>query len=81
MRSGLQELRDDQPDEALERALLPQLTEVISHREPGHCLQVTDLSAGLTARLSGGCDLSARPCAAMSWPRPRPAQPCRQTLP
>jgi len=51
MSAGLQELRDGQLDEALERVLLPQLTEVISQREPGHCLRVTDLSAGLATRL------------------------------
>ena len=51
MSTGLQELRDDELDEALERVLLPQLAEVISHREPGHCLRVADLSAGLATRL------------------------------
>ena len=51
MSAGLQELRGEQLDEALEQVLLPQLAEVIGQREPGHCLRVTDLSPGLATRL------------------------------
>lgn len=51
MSTGLQELLDDQLDEALEQLLLPRLIELIGTREPGHCLRITDLTTTLASRL------------------------------
>ncbi|WP_239395161.1 hypothetical protein [Frankia sp. CiP3] len=55
--SGLREITDANVDQALERVLLPRLSELLSTRGNGHCMRINDvdgqLSATLTRRLRG----------------------------
>src|SRR5262249_28342845 len=53
MMLGLAPVQDDDLWAALEAVILPQLTELLHSRGAGHCARVTDLDAGLMARLCG----------------------------
>ncbi len=55
--SGLREITDTDVDQALERVLLPRISELLAARAAGHCMRIDDvggpLSATLTRRLRG----------------------------
>lgn len=55
--SGLREITDTDVDQALERVLLPRISELLAARGAGHCMRIDDvggpLSATLTRRLRG----------------------------
>jgi hypothetical protein len=53
MRTGFQELTDEQLNRELEdRVLLPRLRNILAERIAGHCMRVTDLDAGLMRSLA-----------------------------
>lgn len=51
MRNAFQEIVDDEINQALEALLLPRLRQLLSEREPGHCMRVSDLSLSLMLAL------------------------------
>lgn len=54
MSQGLRELTNQELNAALESVLLPKLSQLLSARELGHCMRVTDLDRELMIRLAGG---------------------------
>lgn len=54
MSQGLRELTSQDLNAALESVLLPRLAKLLSAREHGHCMRVTDLDRELMVRLAGG---------------------------
>lgn len=54
MSQGLCELTSQELNVALESILLPRLAKVLSARDLGHCMRVTDLDRELMIRLAGG---------------------------
>ena len=54
MNQGLRELTNHELNAALESVLLPRLSGLLSARDFGHCMRVTDLDRGLMIRLAGG---------------------------
>ncbi|CAN7223258.1 hypothetical protein LJR066_000696 [Acidovorax sp. LjRoot66] len=54
MSQGLRELTNQELNAALESVLLPKLSQLLSAREFGHCMRVTDLDRELMIRLAGG---------------------------
>jgi len=54
MSQGLYEITSQDLNAALESVLLPRFAEILSKREPGHCMRVTDLDRDLMIRLCGG---------------------------
>lgn len=54
MTQGLHEITSQDLNAALESVLLPRLTDILSKRQPGHCMRVTDLDQELMVRLCGG---------------------------
>ena len=54
MSQGLRELTSQELNAALESVLLPRLAKLLSAREHGHCMRVTDLDRELMVRLAGG---------------------------
>jgi hypothetical protein len=54
MTQGLRELTSQELNVAMESVLLPRLADVLSKREAGHCMRVTDLDRDLMVRLCGG---------------------------
>ncbi|RKS78817.1 hypothetical protein BZB76_0251 [Actinomadura pelletieri DSM 43383] len=51
MSTGLQELREQDLETALERVLVPRLSRYLRERGPGHCMRVTEIGPSLAARL------------------------------
>ncbi|HEX5495585.1 MAG TPA: hypothetical protein VFX70_13530 [Mycobacteriales bacterium] len=49
--TGLRELLAADLDAALERLLTPYLGTVVAHRQPGHCMRVSDLPAAVAERV------------------------------
>jgi hypothetical protein len=62
--AGLREATDGDLDQALEQVLVPQLTEMLSARAPGHCMRANDLhtslAVALVRRLRGTIDIPAQ---------------------
>ena len=54
MSQGLRELTSQELNAALETVLLPKLSKLLSTRDLGHCMRVTDLDRELMIRLAGG---------------------------
>ncbi|MBR8174284.1 hypothetical protein KDX27_42245 [Burkholderia cenocepacia] len=54
MNQGLRELTNQELNAALESVLLPRLSRLLSARDLGHCMRVTDLDRELMIRLAGG---------------------------
>lgn len=54
MSQGLRELTSQELNAALETVLLPKLSKLLSARDLGHCMRVTDLDRELMIRLAGG---------------------------
>jgi hypothetical protein len=54
MTQGLSELTSQELNAALESVLLPRLAAILSVREAGHCMRVSDLDRDLMLRLAGG---------------------------
>lgn len=54
MSQGLRELTNQELNAALESILLPKLSLLLSARDLGHCMRVTDLDRELMIRLAGG---------------------------
>lgn len=54
MSQGLRELTSQELNAALETVLLPKLSKLLSARELGHCMRVTDLDRELMIRVAGG---------------------------
>ena len=54
MSQGLRELTSQELNAALESVLLPKLSNLLTARDLGHCMRVTDMDRDLMIRLAGG---------------------------